>query len=423
MAAAPPTSTAHSLTAPRSRLSRRGRRTPPLAVLGSLAVAAALLAACGSSKSTTAAPAASTGSATDTGSSSGTLSAAQIAQIKADLASAAAIPTWKAGGPAFSAKNLAGKSVFLLAAPTNQFSQSFISGVKAAAHAVGMSFSSGGSADEISTQNVQDIDNAVTAKASVIIIEALDPATLSSAMVKAKAAGIPVIETFIGDPQIPPASEQSIGVYADATYCYSCTGKLSAEYEILRRDGKVDSVVQQFPGSPPSDATALGWKEGIDEFCPKTCTISYDNLTFGAQTTQQIQSGGQVAAQNPKVNALFPVYDYQMGFILPELGAANAANRIDLLSENADLAQMQEMASGTAVKVDVGNPVSWDGWGAMDEALRALEKLPPSANEQLPVRLFDTANVGTINLKADPGSWYGAPNYVHDYEQLWGVAS
>jgi ABC-type sugar transport system substrate-binding protein len=400
-------------------------------VVGAAALAAGLLAACGSSKSTSATPAASTGSATTvaagaaspSASPSATLTAAEIAQMKSDLAAAAKVPAWKAGGPSFSAKNLSGKSVFLLATPNNQFSESFISGVKAAAKAAGMKFSSAGSADSISTQNDQDIENAVTDKASVIIVEAIDPTTLSSAILKAHKAGIPVIETFIGNPAIPPASETSIGVFADATYCYSCTGKLSAEYEILKRDGDVHSVVQQYPGSPPSDATAAGWKAGISEYCPKTCTISYDNVTSSAQTTQQIQSGGQVAAQNPKINTIFPVYDYQMGFILPELNAAHASSRIDLLSENADLAQMQEMAAGTSVKVDVGNPVSWDGWGAMDEALRALEKLPAVANEELPVRLFDTANVDSVNLKADPGSWYGAPNYVHDYEQLWGVAS
>ena len=165
-------------------------------------------------------------------------------------------------------------------------------------------------------------------------------------------------------------------MYADATYPYSRTGQLAAEWEIAQTGGKVNSVVQQFAGQPPSDATAAGWNAALKQYCPSTCSSSNDNVTFGAQTVQEIQSGTQVAAQNPQVNAIFPVYDYQMAYMLPELTAASASSRIDLLSENADLAQMQELKQGTSVKVDVGNPVEWDGWAAVDEALRALKGLP-----------------------------------------------
>jgi ribose transport system substrate-binding protein len=350
----------------------------------------------------------------------GDLSAAQVTSLKAALAAAVKVPHWEAGGPAISAKGMAGKTVFLLNDSSNQFTTSFNAGVAAAAKALGMKFTTG-NGNSVATQDVQAIDNAVTAKVAVIILLAQTPATLASGLVKAKAAGIPVIETFIGDPSLPSAADKALGINADATYCYSCTGKLAAEYEILKTGGKVDSVVQQFAGSPPSDATAAGWKQAIEQYCPKTCSVKYDDVTMGANTVQEIQSGTQVAAQNPKVNAIFPVYDYQMAYMLPELQAANAANRIDLLSENADQAQMQEMASGDAVKVDVGNPVEWDGWAAMDQALRAIMKLAPVVNEKTPVRLFDTANVKSIDLTANPASWYGGANYAQDYEKLWGL--
>ena len=65
-----------------------------------------------------------------------------------------------------------------------------------------------------------------------------------------------------------------------------------------RQDGgKVNSVVQQFAGQPPSDATAAGWNAALKQYCPSTCSSSNDNVTFGAQTVQEIQSGTQVAAQ------------------------------------------------------------------------------------------------------------------------------
>jgi ribose transport system substrate-binding protein len=398
----------------------RRRLRPAVAAAAAVTATGLVLAGCSSSGSS-----GSTAGTSASGSSSGSgsVSAATLATIKADLKTAQGVPSWKAGGASFSAAGLAGKKAFLLGTPTNQFAESFITGVTGAFKSVGMSVSVGGSANSVTSQEVQDIDNAVNAHVSVIILLAIVPSSIATGLAKAKAAGIPVIETFIGNPGLPSAADKALGVYADATYPYSETGKLAAEWEIVQTGGTVKSVVQQFAGQPPSDATAEGWVDTLQKYCPSTCSSSSDSVTEGAQTVQQIQSGAQVAAQDSSVNAIFPVYDYQMAYMLPELTAASATTRINLLSENADLAQMQEMAQGTSVKVDVGNPVEWDGWASVDEALRAMKGLPAVANEQLPVRLFDTDNIKSINLSADPGTWYGAASYKADYEQLWGVAA
>lgn len=401
----------HPAASARQRTTRRRLRPAGIATACMTALGLAL-SACSSS-----------GSSGTTTNSSGSLSAKELNAIKANLKAAEGVPSWKAGGPSFNAAGLAGKKAFLLGTPTNQFAESFITGVTDAFKSVGMTVTVAGSANSVTSQEVQDVENAVHAHVSVIILLAVLPSSIATGLQAAKAAGIPVIETFIGNPQLPSAADKALGVYADATYPYSRTGELAAEWEIVHTGGKVNSVVQQFAGQPPSDATAAGWREALQKYCPGTCSISYDNVTLGAQTVQQIQSGAQVAAQNPSVNAIFPVYDYQMAYMLPELTAASAGTRIDLLSENADLAQMQELAQGTSVKVDVGNPVEWDGWAAVDEALRAVKGLPAVANEQLPVRLFDTDNIKSINLKANPATWYGGANYQADYEKLWGIAA
>jgi ribose transport system substrate-binding protein len=413
--------TSETREASRAAARRPARRRPLRPAVVSAAAATALgaaLSACSSSGS----PASSTTTSTTAGASASP-SAKQLSAIKADLKAAAGVPSWKAGGAPFSASGLGGKTAFLLGTPTNQFAESFITGVTEGFKSVGMSVTVGGSANQVTSQEVQDLENAVHAHVSVIILLAVTPSSIATGLQAAKAAGIPVIETFIGNPALPSAGDQALGVYADATYPYSRTGQLAAEWEIAQTGGKVNSVVQQFAGQPPSDATAAGWNAALKQYCPSTCSSSDDNVTFGAQTVQQIQSGAQVAAQNPQVNAIFPVYDYQMAYMLPELAAASASNRIDLLSENADLAQMQELEQGTSVKVDVGNPVEWDGWAAVDEALRALKGLPAVKDEQLPVRMFDTGNIKSIDLTANPATWYGGAGYQADYKKLWGVAA
>ena len=395
------------------------RRLRPAIIAGAAATALGVaLSACSSSGGSSATTTGTTGS-----SGSGSLSSSQLSAIKADLKTAEGVPSWKPGGAAFDASGLAGKKAFLLGTPTNQFAESFIAGVTEGFKSVGLSVTVGGSADAVTSQEVQDIENAVHAHVSVIVLLAIVPSSIATGLQAAKAAGIPVIETFIGNPALPSAADKALGVYADATYPYSRTGQLAAEWEIGQTGGKINSVVQQFAGQPPSDATAAGWNETLKKYCPSTCTASDNNVTTGAQTVQQIQSGAQVAAQNKDVNAIFPVYDYQMAYMLPELAAASASSRINLLSENADLAQMQELEQGTAVKVDVGNPVEWDGWAAVDEALRAVKGLPAVADEKLPVRMFDTDNIKSINLTANPATWYGGASYQADYQKLWGVAA
>jgi ribose transport system substrate-binding protein len=352
----------------------------------------------------------------------GNLSAAQVASLTSILTAAAKPSHFIAAGPAFNAKSAKGKVLFFVqdTASNNQFSASFLSGVQNAAAAAGLVFQTGNGNGSVS-QTDAVMEQAVSQHVAVLLTSDILDSTIAPGLQAAKAAGIPVIESFIGDPHAPTAQEKSFGIYADATYCYSCTGKLAADYEILKKGGKFNSIVQQTPGSPPSDAAAKGWSESVKTYCPKTCKITDDNFDLGTNYVQQFQSGDQVAAQNPAVNVMWDVYDFQMGFALPILNAAGASNRIDLLSENADLAQMQEMAQGTAVKVDVGNPVAWDGWAAVDEALRAIKGLPAVANEQVPVRLFDVENVGSINLNLNPAAWYGAATYGLDYEKLWGL--
>ena len=75
------------------------------------------------------------------------------------------------------------------------------------------------------------------------------------------------------------------------------------------------------------------------------------------------------------MNVIFPGVDFMVAYITPVLKAANADKRIMVLSTNADLAPMQTMAAGGSVKADVGNPIGWDAWGAVDQAYRAIAKI------------------------------------------------
>jgi hypothetical protein len=125
---------------------------------------------------------------------------------------------------------------------------------------------------------------------------------------------------------------------------------------------------------------------------------------------------------NPSVNTIVPVFDFLVEDDQPIIQSAHANARIIIGTQNADLAPMQQLAAGnTAVKVEVGDPTSWEGWGEVDQALRGILGMKPAANENVPTRLFEPSNIKQVNLSANQATWYGNAKFSADYETLWGV--
>jgi hypothetical protein len=136
---------------------------------------------------------------------------------------------------------------------------------------------------------------------------------------------------------------------------------------------------------------------------------------------QSVTASAQKAARDPKINLIYPDAEYQISIVLPVVKSAGAKDRIWMAGTNGNLAPMQAIAAGEQV-IDVGNPTVWDGWGAIDAALRAILGTDVPV-EAAPSRLFDSENIKSIDLKADPGTWYGSTDYRLEFKKLWGVSA
>jgi ABC-type sugar transport system substrate-binding protein len=360
------------------------------------------------------------GAATKSG---GGLTSAQRAVLNAALTVATKPSVWVAPGPKQSpsgVKGLRGDSIFFIGQGVNDFNTEMYGGVKAAAAVVGLHVLY---SNELSaTAAVADIDLALTEKVKAVIVECFDPSTISSALIKAHKEGVIVVQLCDSDVQPPTAVEKSDGVFANDTYCYRCAGVLMGDYAVLHTNGRVHAFIQDFQGLQASDLTIDGFTSVLKKYCPRSCTYSATDIPLTSSMTQVISSSAGAAVLNPSINTFVPVYDFIAGDDVPVVHSAHATSRIMMLTQNADLAEMQELASGTtSIQLEIGNPTSWTGWGAVDQALRGILGMPAVANENLPIRLFDSSNIKTVNLKADPGTWYGPSNYEADYRALWGV--
>lgn len=352
------------------------------------------------------------------------LTGPQVKALKRALSATEGASRFVAPGPALPAakvRALKGDSIMFLGVGENTFNTEYLTGVQQAAKALGMHVIYD-NALTAATQ-VHDIESAIAENAKAVVLECIVPTSVSSALTKAKAAGVTVVVGCTGDPRLPTAKLKALGVFGEVTYSYTHSGKLVGEYDVLKTDGKVHALVQWFKGLGASDDTVAGFKSVLEKYCPKTCSATYTDIPLTSSgETSTLQSSATAAVANPSTNVFFPVYDFMVTYDEPIITSARANSRIILATQNADLAPMQEISAGnTAVKAEVGDPTTWEGWASVDQALRGILRMAPVANEHVPTRLFDTANIKHVNLKAPLTTWYGPANYRADYERLWGV--
>ena len=107
--------------------------------------------------------------------------------------------------------------------------------------------------------------------------------------------------------------------------------------------------------------------------------------------------------------------------MLPAVHAANAEGRVKIVSFNALPAMMTSLRNGDVVAADIGTSGQQLGWALADQILRVLTHHKPVLDVQLPIRLFDAHNIGSIKLTAPQQTWYGNLDFGSAYERLWGL--
>ena len=340
-----------------------------------------------------------------------------VAIAKKAVAAAEAAPaTFHTPGEAFNAAPARGKTVWFVTTPAVPFASLIDLGLKQALKAAGLRlviYDGQGTVPKYS----QGINQGIAQKANVIV-EAQIPAQLfSQDIAKAKRAGIPVIVIENEDPgRLPPTAPP--GVVAAADQPHQAVGKLMADFTIAD-SGATGKVVVLWS----SDAKGIGVPQlkGItDEFkrlAPKM-TVETRDVPVARWTADLPTLTGTLIA-DPNVKYLLPLYDGMVLNMLPAVHAANAQHRVKIVSFNALPAMMTSLSKRDVVAADVGTSGQQLGWALADQILRVLTRHRPLLDIQLPIRLFDNKNIGSINLSAPQQTWYGNVNFAAAYEKLW----
>ena len=214
-----------------------------------------------------------------------------------------------------------GKRVAVITKDINPFIQAIKDGISAAAGKAGMTTvgsNPAGSAADVARQ----ISQGIAQHASAVITVGFTTAEIAAPLQQAHSAGIPVVQLFVTDPGVLPASAISAGVFAYVSPCYSCIGATMADIVIHDSGGRANTVFVNAPDVGIATLEARGFTTEMDQHCP-SCATKVSDAPI-AQWGTQIPSIATAAAADPRVNYIVPVFDTASALIVPALTAANA---------------------------------------------------------------------------------------------------
>ncbi len=124
---------------------------------------------------------------------------------------------------------------------------------------------------------------------------------------------------------------------------------------------------------------------------------------------------------DPAITFIVPSVDAMVPSVKPAIIAVGAGDTMKIVSNNAQLPDMQAIATKKDQKVaDVGASNERMGWATVDQIARLLTGHPPVTDDQ-PLRLFTAENIDQVNLKEPAYRWYGRFDFRSYYRKLWSL--
>lgn len=307
-------------------------------------------------------------------------------------------------------------AVLLLAVP---FAQTNLRGYKAGLSAAGVKLVALDGKAQVSDTS-KAIQQAIAQKADLIVVQTLPGKLFAADFAVARKKGIPIIMVENQDPGLRLPDEPK-SVTAGADQCHRCAGKMMADFTVADSGDRGKIVIIWSADIPGIGKPQLdGIKNELKRLGSKM-SVEVKNVPI-ARWNSDLPTLTQTAVRDSDVKYLLPLYDGMVLLMLPSIHAANAQDRVKIVTFNATKAVLESMKKGDIVAANVGANSEQFGWAWADQTLRILSGEPPVADVQLPMRLFTRRNINSINLNAPEQTWYGNVNFGARYKKLWQLA-
>jgi len=322
-------------------------------------------------------------------------------------------------GSPFDASKAKGKSIWYVSLSLSiPFEQYMLQGIQQGAKSVGakgVGFDGKFSAAE----GARGIEQAVQAKASVIMVGGFEPSLVGPALRDAEKAGIPVIMANVQDPG-PPRSDYPSAVKAFATHSFSWPGRAEADFVTVDSNGKANVLFMSTSDIPNiTTPEKVAFLNELKRVCPG-CKASVMNVPSSQWNQLQTKTASYIRS-HPDVTYIVPDFDGMVIFALPGVHSAGAQGKVKIVSFNATPSVMKALKNGDVVVAETGGPNLLQGWAFADQALRVAAGVKPLPDIGVKDRLFAKDNINSIDLNAQESTWYGHDDYAAQYKKLWGV--
>lgn len=350
------------------------------------------------------------GSSTGTGATPGSGSAACVSTASKAVAQMKGPLAVKAPPSAVNMKSLAGKSLWMISAVQDEFNQTVGNSFNAAAAAAGLKSRYVEAGGQVTRMN-QLVQEAVTAKASGIVLFNVDPNNVSGPLAQAKAAGITVIDFNNGDPTDPLVP----GLFAHVADDFTAQGKDMADWMLA--DSGCNLHLAQFvlPTFPIDTKLTNSTEAEIKRLC-SSCTVLNTNFDITTFQTTLAPLALTVARRDPSINYMNPAFDAFDGLISPAL--QQIGSKIKLVGHDGNVTNLAAMRAGNTLQVmtDATPPQVFIGWALVDQLARGMTGGQP-ADWALPARLIDKTNIGQSDAEIFPAY----QNFKSSFTSAWGI--
>jgi ribose transport system substrate-binding protein len=390
-------------------------KTTPLTATLSLAAVALLATACSSSGSS--GSGASTSTTTPASSSSSTSAAsAGVQYAQAQVAKYEQVPAViTAPGPALTNESsLHGKAIWFIPLGIDiPYFAAVTAGAQQAASAAGVDL-------HVCDGNLNPstittcMNQAASSGASGVIADGFTTGFVQPAVNNLAAHHIPLVDAD----HAQGGGNDTLSYLGNNSYLQS---ELAADWIIANSNGKADILAVENTEDPvTSSFLTQGGLGQISKYCP-ACKVTIVKTT--AEQLNLLPSALDTALlQNPGINYVFPEFDEDVTATIQGLDQSPTGKNEILSSATALLPDLQRIKDHSFQYADAGNNPAFVGWASLDQLMRMILKMQPIDNEWVPVRLFDSANIGSVTLTAaafQSGAWYGNTTYQQIFESLW----
>jgi ribose transport system substrate-binding protein len=367
----------------------------------------------------------SSGSTSQSSSTSGASSSAGVDHATAQLAAASGLPTFTAPGPAFDISKVKGKSIFVIPAADNEFDGTIQTQMKALADQYGVKYTA---CANQGTPNewVSCFNTGLSQNPDLIVLNsALDPNQVKAQMALAKAKNIPVLATHFFDEQYSQSLNTACGGTAELCDAgltgtvnapFDAAVKLMADYVISKSNGQGHALVISANDAAPSAGMVSAIQQEFTDNCPG-CTVDVQNVAVADWSTKVQPLVQAELAKDPKLSYVLPIFDFGASFAQSGINIAGKQGKAEIVSYNGTPNVLQQLQAGSAVTMDVGEPLNWLGYAFMDQAFRLLAGVAP-VPQNTPIRVFTSTNIADAGNPPTADKGYGDA-YIKGYTDLW----